>query len=256
MSKPPHNNNKASPMKDGTDNPPAKLLDDTPPGNSGTDGGSGNPPPPETLESGEQPLASNSTENNIDRKMTPEEKAHAEERWLTGNTELQECEVEDSTKPTTKDGKEADHRKLAATASHQVQKDRKNKNDYSKSNDTINMDSASSALANLEARFNNPQQSGQLNFLPKGKHSHIKGDLAEKIAADSKIPATSSFKGTSHDSSTFAALSSVEDRLNNPGLSFFPSKSSGQHSSGIIPPTEQGSMPISFSTIEANTGAT
>ncbi|CAB9522250.1 expressed unknown protein [Seminavis robusta] len=272
--------------------------------------------------------AANSDSN---RKMSHEEK-------LTGNTQLQELEAEDSTKPTTKDinsantlptsqttwagcrensqssgrvsffpndnnkskmskegnkeavnsglqqmveekvlstetapatarqahcatktdSQEADDPKPATkeSDSHQGQKDDKNKHDNSKSNDTINMDSASAALENLEARFNNPQQSGQLKFLPKEKQSHIKEDATVKIAADSNRSAMLGSKETSHDSSTFAALSSVEARLNNPGLSFLPSKSSGHHQSGIVPPTEHGQIHASISTIEANVGTT
>ncbi|CAB9526733.1 hypothetical protein SEMRO_1879_G303140.1 [Seminavis robusta] len=193
------------------------------------------------------------TENTSDRKMTPEERAHAEEILrLTENTQLQERDSKDSPKPMTKDSKEVDDRKPATKESRQVQKDGKSQHDNSKGNDTINMDSASRALATILARFNNPQQSGQLAFLPKEMQSQIKRDPAEKIAVDNKMSANPNSKETRHNSSTFAALSSVEVRLNNPGLSFLPPKSSGQHRSGIVPPTEQGQNLATFPTIETN----
>ncbi|CAB9514108.1 hypothetical protein SEMRO_632_G178710.1 [Seminavis robusta] len=292
--KPPPNNNEPSPkkkitkaslMNNETESPPLKLFDDAP-GDCGTEGDGNGDLPPETLGSGQQPLAPGSalgsTGDSMQTNTTTCTCTRAGGRVITTvltssksppvatlnsgqqqviekkvlSTELSSGTPKHAGGTTKIDSRDVDDRKPAAKESHQVQTDDKNKHDNSKSNDTINMDSASTVLENLEARLNNPQQSGQLKFLPKEKQSHIKGDLGEKIAADSKIPATPSFKGTSHDSSTFAALSSVEDRLNNPGLSFFPSKSSGQHSSGIIPPTEQGQMPITIPVIGANAGTT
>ncbi|CAB9531129.1 hypothetical protein SEMRO_3265_G346010.1 [Seminavis robusta] len=180
--KPPPNNNKDSPVNDESENP--TLFNDISPGNSGTKGGSGELPPPErTLGSKQPPLPSGdaavgSTRDSTGTYTTDSTGSRAAAQAMSCSksppvatlsidgrisveetvlsTEIASATARQANSVTKTDSKEVDDRKPAAKESHQVQNDDKNKHDNSKSDDMANMDSASSALATIQARFNNP----------------------------------------------------------------------------------------------------
>ncbi|CAB9515009.1 hypothetical protein SEMRO_689_G187550.1 [Seminavis robusta] len=153
----------------------------------------------------------------VERKMTPEEKAHREE--ILQLTATAATTASSTTAVIHMEGHEA-----AKDQKHAAKKTQENQGVADVENGHSNVeDSAYTALTGMAARLDNPHQSGQLSFFPKEKTD------------DSKMPAKSNPNEeiSSNTDSAFASLTNLQARFDNTQQSgqllFFPhNKSSGQ----------------------------